>query len=141
MSYDNPRIKSLSMSFMDIMVAFAEGNPGACRVLSEIVTAAPKIDPDSALGALGPLCSLDNLDCYGSRIWMLYKDVCGQNINTMLGLLRCCQMGFTSDRKINAAIDGDKAALDIPALLAQLKEQLPDFQTDDRHHERNKRIA
>lgn len=72
MSYNNPRIK-MEMSMMDCMLAMAEGNPGAIRVLTELVTGAEKIDPDSALGPLGLLFSLDNLDCYGPRIWMFYK--------------------------------------------------------------------
>jgi hypothetical protein len=130
MSYQNPRLKDLSKSLLDIMVDFSEGNPGACRVLAELVSQAPEIDPDSALGPLGPLCALDNLDCYGPRIWMFYKDVCGQSIHTMMGVMRACQMGFTSDRKINAAIDGDKSALDIPDLLTKLKARLPAFATE-----------
>jgi len=130
MSYKNPRIKDLSMSFMDIVMAMTEGNPGAASVIIQLVKEAPAIDPDSSLGAMGPLFSLDNLDCYGSRIWMFYKDVCQENINTMMGVMRACQMGFTSEAKINAAIDGDKAQLDIPDLLRQIKARLPDFQTE-----------
>lgn len=127
MSYKNPRIKDLSMRPMDIMLAFAEGNPGAASVLAQLFINAEKIDPDSALGSMGPLFLLDNLDCYGPRIWMFYKDVCGQDIHKMMGVMRACQMGFTSDRDINAAIDGDKARLDIPDLLTKLKEKLPAF--------------
>jgi len=127
MSHKNPRIKDLSMSMLDIMVSLAEGHPGAARVIGELASAAPTVDPDSALGPMGPLFALDNLDCYGSRIWMFYKDVCGQDVNKMLGIMRACQMGFTSDRDINAAIDGDSARLDIPDLLAKLKEKLPAF--------------
>lgn len=130
MSYKNPRIKDLSMSPMEIMLAFAEGNPGAASVMVQLYKHAREIDPDSALGEMGPLFSLDNLDCYGPRIWMFYKDVCGQDIHKMMGVMRACQMGFTSDRDINAAIDGDKARLDIPVLLAKLKEALPAFATE-----------
>ena len=127
MSYNNPRIKDLSMTPMDVLLDFSEGNPGAARVLTELYVNAPTIDPDSALGGMGPLFALDNLDCYGSRIWVFYKDVCGQNIHKMLGVMRAGQMGFTSSNDINAAIDGDRSRLDIPALLAQLKERLPRF--------------
>jgi hypothetical protein len=129
MSYDHPRI-DIAKSMLEIMMAMGEGNPGAIQVLCKLIEQAPTIDPDSALGSLGPLCMLDNLDIYGSRIWMLYKDVCGQDINKMMAVLRACQMGFTSDRYINAAIDGDRARLDIPALLAQLKKSLPKFQVE-----------
>ena len=129
MSYENPRIKSLDMSMMDIMLSLAEGNPGAIVALASCVKAAPTVDPDSALGPLGPLCGLDNLDCYGSRIWMFYKDVCECYVHKMLGVMRAMQMGFVSNEKVNAAISGDRAAIDIPALLDKLKKRLPDFQT------------
>lgn len=132
MGYQNPRINDLSMSFMDIMLALAEGNPGAARVLTDLVTNATAIDPDSALGPLGPLCALDNLDCYGPRIWMFYKDVCGQDIHKMMGVMRACQMGFTSSGEINRAIDGDTAALNIPGLLAELKKRLPAFAIEEK---------
>lgn len=125
MSYANPRL-NMSKSLLENMVAFSEGNPGACRALGEVIAIAPTADPDSALGPLGPICTLDNLDCYGSRIWMLFKDVCGQDAHAMLGVLRACQMGFTSEREINAAIDGGR--LDVKDLLRQVKERLPAFQ-------------
>jgi len=130
MSYDNPRIKSLDMSPMEIMVSFAEGNPGAITVLMKLLTEAEKIDPDSMLGGMGPLFSLDNMDVYGSRIWMFYKDVCKQDINKMMAVMRAVQLGFTSDKKVAAAIDGDKEAIDVAALVAQVKERLPDFKVE-----------
>jgi hypothetical protein len=127
MSYNKPRIKSLSISPMEILVDFSEGNPGAASVLAQLFANAEKIDPDSALGAMGPIFSLDNLDCYGPRIWMFYKDVCGQDINKMMGVMRACQMGILSERDITAAIDGDKSRLNIPEALTKLKEKLPAF--------------
>lgn len=129
MSYDKPRIK-LDMSLLDVMVELSDGNPGALTVLMQLARQASAIDPDSALGALGPLCSLDTLDCYGSRIWKFYKDVCGQNINTMMGVLRANQMGFIGAADINRAIDVDRMALDIPHLLMKLKTRLPKFATE-----------
>lgn len=127
MSYDNPRIKSLNTTPMDIVIALAEGNPDALRVCVDLMQQSPELDPDSALGGLGPLFSLDNLDCYGPRIWTFYKDVCRQNYHTMIGLMRACQLGFTSNTKINAAISGNRDVLDIPDLLAQVKKRLPNF--------------
>ncbi len=56
MSYDNPRIR-LETSAQDIIVAMSEGNPGAVSVLIQIVKSAEAIDPDSALGWLGPMAS------------------------------------------------------------------------------------
>jgi hypothetical protein len=130
MSYHKPRIK-ITMSFAEVVKALSRTddggyNPGAVSVLTQIVAYASQIDPDDCFGPLGPMMGLDNLDCYGSRIWMLYKDVCGQNTHAMLGVLRAVQLGFTTDWEVNAAIDR-KTTLDIPALLAQVKERLPNF--------------
>ena len=131
MSYDNPRFKDFRSTPKELVISFAEGNPGALTTLIQLVNTAEKIDPDSALGPFGPITSLDILDCYGSRIWMFYKDVCGHNINMMHGIMRANQMGFTSEQAINRAIDGDKSALDIPTLLRQVKEKLPRFDMGD----------
>jgi hypothetical protein len=130
MSYDRPRLQ-LTMTLADAIKAFSRTddggyNPGAVSVLTQIVAHAERIDPDDCFGPLGPMMGLDNLDCYGSRIWMLYKDVCGQNLHAMLGVLRAVQLGFTTEREVNASIDR-RAALDVPALLAQVKERLPNF--------------
>lgn len=125
MSYSKPRI-TLGMSVGDIVYAITEGNPGAIRVVMELIEKGPKIDPDNALGPIGPLLNLDTLDCYGSRIWMLYKDVCGQDLVKVEGVLRAIGFGYTSDAAVNAAIDGT-GKIDVDALLTQVRERLPRF--------------
>lgn len=128
MSYENPRI-NIDMSTIDVITAMAEGNPGALRVLVEVIKATPEVDPDSALGWLGPLCTMDNLDCYGSKVWLLYKDICGQDVRHMIAVLRASQLGFVSRDAIKAAMDG-RDQLDVPALVAQVKARLPAFQAE-----------
>lgn len=130
MGYANPRIKNLDMSVQDIIVLLADGNPGAIRVLMELIQHGKEIDPDDALAPFGSLFGLDNLDCYGSRIWMFFKDVCGQDLHKMVALMRAVQLGYTSDTAINHAIDGHRDALDITSLLTQVKAQLPAFQIE-----------
>lgn len=129
MSYNNPRIK-LEMSLTEIVVALAEGNPGAIQAMMELIHGAPTIDPDSAFGALSPLFDLDNLDCYGSNIWQFFKDVCGQDVHKMIGVMRANQLGYVSDKTIMRAVEGDRGALNIPDLLAQVKARLPAFQIE-----------
>jgi hypothetical protein len=115
------------MSGMDVIMALGDGNPGAISVLAEIFKNAAAIDPDSALGPLGALCGLDNMDCYGPRIWMLYKGVCGQDLVKMIGVLRACQLGIVDQRTLNEAIDGKRDAIDPADLLAKVRERLPKF--------------
>jgi hypothetical protein len=127
-SYNNPRIKSLSMSTLDIIVALAEGNIGAVRALTEIIGVAERVDPDSALGAAGPLFGLDTADIYGSRIWILYKDVCGQRADKVIGLLRAVQLGILRERDLKAALEQPPAInLEVDTIIAQVQERLKGF--------------
>jgi hypothetical protein len=121
------RIMNLEMSVLDIAVDLAEGNPGAATVCGEMLLKTPQIDPDSALGGLGALLSLDTLEIYGSRIWGLYKDVCGQNLVKMEGVLRANQLGFIGGHAINHAIDNRGEGINPDKLLAEVKEHLPRF--------------
>lgn len=67
------RIK-LEMSTLDMFMALSEGNPGALNVLMQLMK-----------GQHGFMHVLmcDTKRLYGSRIWMLYKDICGENIERM----------------------------------------------------------
>jgi hypothetical protein len=127
-----PKIKTLDTTPMDIMVMLAEGNPGAASVLGKMFNQGEAIDPDSALGGMSGLFALDTLGIYGSHIWVLYKDICGQNLVRMLGLLRANQLGFLSNADLKSAVHALPAdrALDVDALLAKVKEQLPRFGED-----------
>ena len=44
----------LNDNLMSIIVKMAEGNPGAATVLMELYSEAEAIDPQSAMGGLGP---------------------------------------------------------------------------------------
>jgi hypothetical protein len=70
---------------------------------------------------------MDTHGVYGHRIWMLYKDVCGENIENMLAVLRACQLGIITDQTMNHAIDNYGDGLDVPAILGKVKEQLTEF--------------
>lgn len=60
---------NLGMSLVEAGVVMAEGNPGALtaiRALMEYGTDATVID----------LAHLDDMEIYGSHIWVGYKDIC-----------------------------------------------------------------
>lgn len=128
MSYDNPRIE-LTDSMMDVISKMSDGNPGAINVMMQIVMRGEAIDPDDAFGALGTLFSLDNQDCYGSDIWVLYKDVANQDLVTMMGLLRAVQLGYLAGTTLNNAINGSKPFTpeEVERLVQQVKDRLPAF--------------
>ena len=110
----------LSDSVQSAIIKMAEGNPGAVRVLCELFKWSPTIDPQSALGGLGPILSLDTEGIYGSQIWVLYKDVCGQSILNVLALLRAKQMGVLTGGLFDYGRD-------FAATLNALKAELPTF--------------
>ena len=101
-------------------------NPGALAVCMDILTKGSAIDP-ACMSPFLPLLSLDSHRIYGSRIWMLFKDVCGQDIAKTLGLLRAVQLGFMSGRDLDFAIDNRGQGVDVAAMVAKVKERLPDF--------------
>jgi hypothetical protein len=130
MSYENPRIE-LSDTILDIVKKFSEGNPGALRVCCDILEVAPKIDPQDAFKALGTFFALDNLDIYGSKIWMLYKDVCKENYVTMLAVLRAQQLGIITQGDVIHAIGNYGEGLDIPVILQEVRSRLSEFTKEE----------
>jgi hypothetical protein len=113
---------------MSAAMKMSGGNPGALRVLVECLTSSAAIDPDSMFGGIAPIFDLDTLGIYGSRIWMLFKDVCDEDLRVMCAILRANQLGFLPEAKLNHAIDNYGEGIDVPALVAQVEKRLPAFQ-------------
>ena len=109
------------------VVKLADANPGALSVCSQIVTHGGQIDPDGFMGGVGSLLALDTHAIYGHKIWMLYKDVCGQDLVKMLAVLRACQLGFLTEAAMLHGIDNCGEGLDCDDLLAQVQKELPNF--------------
>ncbi len=120
---------TLNDNFLDVILKLSEGNPGAVRVLSEVIEVGSEIDPMNALGPLGPMLSLDSYGIYGSKIWLLYEYVCKQDIVLFIGVLRAAQLGLISDGEVSRAIDA--GSLDVYQLMRRLKERLPSFRWED----------
>jgi hypothetical protein len=122
----NCRIK-LEHSLTDCMMALSEGNPGALSVCTSLFKNNPQIDPDGGLGGFGPLLNLDSLAIYGSRIWMLHKDVCGSDLGFTLAALRGWQLGLVTEAVLNHAIDNRGDGFDPVDCFAKVQERLPNF--------------
>lgn len=114
-------------TIMSSITKLVEGNPGALTVCMALMKDNARIDPDDAFKEIGPLLSLDTEGIYGSRIWMLYKDVCGQDTEKVLGLLRARQLGYLNTVPFQHAIDNYGDGLDVDAFLSKVKERLPKF--------------
>ena len=114
-------------TFANIIIKLSEGNPGAISVIMQMKISAGTIDPQNFMGSLGSIFFLDSLCIYGSRIWMLYKDVCEQDIKLVVAMLRAVQLGIINAKTLNRAIDNYGAGLDVKAVLASVKEKLVEF--------------
>lgn len=123
---NHQRIK-LEDTSVQIGVKMSEGNIGAATVIVQLFKRNAEIDPQSALGPYSSVLHLDSLGIYGSKIWMLYKDVCSEDIRKMIALLRAYQLGFTSESTIKAGIEQYGAGIDLDDLVSKVENALPDF--------------
>jgi len=117
----------LTDSIQDVLFKMSEGNPGALTVCLGILEHGDKIDPDNAMGGLGVILSLDTLQLYGAKIWMLFKDVCGKDLPQMLGVLRGHQLGYVTDAQVHHAVENYGDGINIPDICAKVVERLPRF--------------
>jgi hypothetical protein len=123
----------LTDTAMTAVSKLSEGNPGALRVCMELLTRSINYDPDMLLGGIGSLLQLDSHGIYGSRIWMFYKDFCGEKLDVMVAMLRAVQLGIMTDFEMNHAIDNYGGDVDIDAVVAKVMEKLPNFKVEQRY--------
>lgn len=120
------RIK-LTDTLIGASVKLGEGNPGAISVIMQLIKNGSIIDPDAAFGELAHLLSLDTFGIYGPRIWMLYKDVCGEDLVNTIAVLRAVQLGKLSENVMNHAIDNYGEGIDTKSILEIVQTELPKF--------------
>jgi len=118
----------LQDAMSSMVYKMSEGNIGAVNVIVECLQVGGSVDPQSTFKGLAPVLDMDTLGIYGPRIWMLYKDVCGEDLRAMIAVLRAWQLGFAPAAMINHAIDNYGEGIDVPALVARVEERLPEFQ-------------
>ena len=64
-----------SMDIFDVCVAMSEGNMGAVNVLKNVLS-----EKDMLEGTMF-LLNLDDMNIWGSQIWVAYKDYCGEKLD------------------------------------------------------------
>ena len=106
----------LDTNVNDVLFRMSEGNPGAINVLMDGFKESERIDPDNWAGPWGMAVNLDHLGIYGSRIWILYKDVCGEYIARTI-----------AKEELESAMER-KSTLDVPSILDKIKAELPNLQ-------------
>ena len=109
------------------IMKMSEGNPGAMSICTRLLREGGEIDTDDIFGGLGSILMLDTLGVYGSEIWMLYKDVCGEDLGKMLAVIRANQLDEVSDDIVKHAIQNRGNGLDVNACVEFVKGRLPGF--------------
>lgn len=119
----------LEMGLNDMLFALGEGNPGAITVMMDSIKENKSIDPDNWAGPLGMILNLDMCGVYGSRIWGLYKRVCGERLPQTAAVLRAVQLGIIARMELDGAID-ETMKLDVDKVCRKVAEELPNFKFD-----------
>lgn len=104
----------------DVVYKMSEGNPGGMRVCADIIEYGGEIDTDAAMGGIGIVLLLDTYEVYGSKIWMLYKDVCREELWKTIAIMRACQLGIISKDQLHYAIENRGKGIDIEATLNEV---------------------
>lgn len=121
---------------MSAMLKMADGNPGAVTAMMELLQDDNKTDPDSFIGGIGNILSLDTIGIYGTDIYVLWSDICGRDIVKMISLLRGHQLGFiTSEllKEISGRQDrSGKSLIDIEDIYKKVCDYLPNFDKTNR---------
>ena len=122
----NTRIE-LNDNMMSAIMKLSEGNPEAMSVCIRLVKEGEYIDTDCFCGGLGQLLSLDTEQVYGPKIWMLYKDVCKEQLWKMIAVMRAVQLGFITNSVLHHAIENRGAGLNVDECVEKVTAQLPGF--------------
>lgn len=119
------------MTALDGVIELAQGNPGAITAVAILMKESEKIDPQNFAKELAPLLELDELELRGSQIWLLFKDICGEDPVNVFVLFRARQLGLIPRDAINKAVERcdqrQPHLLDVIGLRTKVQEQLVSF--------------
>ena len=123
----NNRIES-DDTLMEIFSKLSDGNAGAFTVLLRIMEYTAKYHQEGYdLAGLNMLGILDTTGIYSFDIWLLYKDICKENIEHFIQVLKAYQYGFVDEKTIHEAIDTkENYKIDGPELDVELLVQKVD---------------
>lgn len=129
MNNQNLRLTDINATIMDVAIAMGGGNPGGLRVTLDLIQKGGAIDPQ-AFDGIAHVLTLDVHGIYAHRIWMLYKDVCGEDLARMIAVLRAVQLGIIDTAELDHAIDNRGAGLDVDSTITAVKQRLPDLKVE-----------
>lgn len=87
-------------SVQDIVLKMSEGNPGALTTCLEII----KAKNNDIVQSIPIFLTLDNMELYGSYLYMLWNDCCSRNIDDVLRVICCFAEGKITKNDIEERI-------------------------------------
>ncbi len=91
---------TLDDTIIDIVSKISAGNPGCLATLVRLVKEHDEIDPEAMLGAVGMMMTFDDMEIYGTDIYILLGDKCGGDMRRFIMMMRAIQLGFLSQSKV-----------------------------------------
>lgn len=85
-------------------IKMGEGNPGGLSVVIRLINHKGKSGSDGMLHLL----LLDVLEIYGSKLWMLYKDCCGEDFDVLIKTILSFDIKVLTKEQIHEHIKGGK---------------------------------
>ena len=98
----------------------------AAEACIAMVQAVARADPEAAFGPFTPLLILEQIGLTGARIGRFYRQVCGADAVTALGLLHAVRLGLVPVEVVKRAADG-KGRVRTDAVLDLVRARLPQF--------------
>lgn len=90
-----------SKGVQELIVLMSEGNPGALRVLMELVSTGPMGDGVKAI------LDLDDMNLRGPQIWVAYKDHCQGSLEAFADAIKARDPELV--RTVNAEMQRDES--------------------------------
>lgn len=121
---------NLSDSISTVFTKMADGNPGALKVLLEMI----KIS-ETGVNGLFTILNLDSLGIYGTDIYVLYNDICDRNISKTMAMISAVELGILQEEILKDACSrqdfSGKGLIPVEDIYNQMLELVPDYQTLD----------
>jgi len=90
---------TLEDTFITTITKMSDGNLGAINALMQTAENLKRIDPQ-CVDVIMLLLFLDDMEIYGTDIYVLYNDKCNKDIRKFLMLMRAVQFGFLPQIKL-----------------------------------------
>ena len=108
---------NLNDSVMDAIINFSGGNPGALNTLMELQKAREN-------SFVIDLMTLDNMELYESKLYMLWNDCCNRDISKVIRILELYRINKITQKDIDARVKNVGYGKDFSDLINNEREEI-----------------